>query len=67
MVGYPDSTLERIQSDNIEFVLQDMEYYGLGKTRSWQEYMEFANMAIDEQNDAIKCHKIEWCNKGLKD
>jgi hypothetical protein len=67
MVGYPDSTVEKIKEEQIEFVLQDLEYYGLGTTRTWAEYMEFTNMSIDTEHDAIVCSKIDWCNKGLKD
>ena len=67
MVGYPDATLEKIKKENIELVLKDIEHYGLGSERSWSEYMEFAHMSIDEEHDAIKCTRNEWCNKGLKD
>ena len=67
MVGYPDSTLEKIKEEDIELVLEDIEYYGLGSERSWAEYMEFANMKIDEQNDVIRCMRNDWCNKGLKE
>jgi hypothetical protein len=67
MVGYPDSSLEKIKADHIEFVLQDLEYYGLGTVRTWEEYMEFTNMSIDKENDVIVCSRIDWCNKGLKD
>lgn len=67
MVGYPDATLEKIKAENNELVLQDIAHYGLGSERSWADYMEFAHMSIDEANDAIKCTRNEWCNKGLKE
>ena len=67
MVGYPDSNLETIQSEGTEFILKDIEYYGIGSERSWQDYMDFAHMSIDKEHDVIVCSKIEWCNKGLKD
>jgi hypothetical protein len=67
MVGYPDSTLDIIERDEMEIVLTGIEHYGLGTTRSWEEYLDFANMHIDEQNDAIECKRIAWCNNGEKD
>lgn len=67
MVGYPDSTLDIIERDDIEIVLTDIKYYGLGSERSWEDYLSHANMQIDEQNDAIVCKAIRWCNQGLKD
>lgn len=67
MVGYPDATLEKINTENINFVLTNIDQYGLGSVRSWEDYMSFAGMSIDEEHDAIVCSRIEWCNKGLKD
>jgi len=67
MVGYPDSTLEKIREEGIELVLHDIEYYGLGKDKTWQEYMDYAHMHVDEKKDIIKCTPNEWCNHGLKD
>ena len=67
MVGYPDASMDKIKEEDIEFVLQDIEYYGLGTDRTWDEYMEFTNMSIDPDHDAIVCHAIKWCNQGLKD
>jgi len=67
LVGYPDSSLEKIKEEKLEYVLTDLEHFGLGKTRSWQEYMDFAYMSIDEEKDVIVCKHNDWCNKGLKD
>ena len=67
MVGYPDSTLEKIKSEQINFILKDIEHYSIGSVRSWDEYMEFSQMSIDNENDAIVCSRIPWCNQGLKD
>lgn len=67
MVGYPDATLDKIDAEGITFVLKDIEHYGLGTVRSWDEYMDHAKMSIDEEHDVIVCKKNEWCNKGLKD
>jgi len=67
MVGYPDSTLEKIKEEGIELVLKDIEYYGLGQERTWQEYMDYANMHVDQEKDIIRCTNNKWCNSGLKD
>ena len=65
--GYPDSSLEKIKAEGIEFILEDAEYYGIGSVRSWEGYMKFSHMSVDNEHDAIVCSKIEWCNQGLKD
>jgi hypothetical protein len=67
MVGYPDSSIEKIREMDIEFVLEDIEHYGLGTERSWQDYLEFAHMSIDQEHDVIVCSHNDWCNQGLKD
>ena len=67
MVGYPDATSEMIKKEDIDLVLIDIDHYGLGSERSWSEYLEFANMHIDEEHDAIQCKNNDWCNQGLKD
>jgi len=68
MVGYPDSTIEKIKDEGIEIVLTDIDYYGIGSARSWDDYMEHACMHIDEEHDAIDCcPSNDWCAKGLKD
>lgn len=67
MVGYPDSALETIKAEGIELVLEDIEHYGLGQQRSWQEYMDYAHMHVDQEKNIIRCTNNEWCNKGLKD
>ena len=67
MVGYPDATSEMIKKEDIDLVLIDIDHYRLGSERSWSEYLEFANMHIDEEHDAIQCKNNDWCNQGLKD
>lgn len=64
LVGYPGSTTENIETDGSSIILTESEHYGLESVRSWDDYMKFANLTIDEENDMIVCHKIEWCNKG---
>ena len=64
MTGYPDSRLEQIKQQKIEYVLQDIEHYGLGKVRTREEYMNFAGLVIDDENAALDCKHIDWCNQG---
>lgn len=67
MVGYPDATLEKIKELDIEYILENIEEYGVGTERSYADYMEFAGLSVDKKHDALQCQTIEWCNKGLKD
>jgi hypothetical protein len=67
MVGYPDSSVEKIHAAGLDLVLEDIQYYGVGSLRSWGDYLEFACMSIDQEHDIIVCSHNEWCNKGLKD
>ena len=67
MVGYPDSKRSSIAQEGNEEILTDIEHYSLGTERSWQDYMEFAGLHIDEEHDAIDCSPIHWCNHGTKD
>jgi len=64
MVGYPDATLEKIKVGKIEFVLENLDQYGLGTTRTRDEYMKFAGLEVDEKHAALQCKRIEWCNAG---
>ena len=67
LVGYPSSTTEKMIADKSTLVLTELEHYGLGSVRSWDGYMELTGITIDEENDAFVCHKMEWCNYGLKE
>jgi len=67
MVGYPDAAIDKINAEGINFVLKDIDQYGVGSVRSWDDYMEFASMHVNEEHDVIDCTENEWCNKGLKD
>ena len=67
MVGYPDSKRSTIAGEGYEEILTDIEHYGLGSERTWQDYMEFAHMHINEEHNAIDCSPIPWCNHGTKD
>mmetsp|Transcript_5335 Transcript_5335/g.8397 ORF Transcript_5335/g.8397 Transcript_5335/m.8397 type:complete len:615 (+) Transcript_5335:126-1970(+) len=67
MVGYPDAKREKIEQEGIDVVLTEIEEYGVGTKRSWKEFMEFANMEMNEEKSIIVCHSNQWCNKGLKE
>ncbi len=62
MVGYPDATDKWIKDNNIEFVLEGMEHYSLGTVRTRDEYLKFAGIHVDYQNNAMQCLPISWCN-----
>lgn len=64
MVGYPDATLEKIKEGKLEFVLESLDQYGLGTTRTKEEYMKFAGLEVDEKHAALQCKRIAWCNEG---
>jgi len=67
LVGYQDSTLEKIKKDDIEYVLVDSEHYGLGKVRTMDDYMEFARMSKNNDKGVLQCHSIPWCVHGTKE
>jgi len=68
MVGYPDSSRAKLEESNQEVVLMDIDQYSMGNERSWQEYMDFAQMHIDHEKEVIACsNTIPWCNHGEKD
>eukprot|EP00586_Coscinodiscus_wailesii_P020892 CAMPEP_0172519120 /NCGR_PEP_ID=MMETSP1066-20121228/291225_1 /TAXON_ID=671091 /ORGANISM="Coscinodiscus wailesii, Strain CCMP2513" /LENGTH=572 /DNA_ID=CAMNT_0013301641 /DNA_START=158 /DNA_END=1876 /DNA_ORIENTATION=+ len=63
LVGYKSATKEIIKKDGLDVVLTDMDYYGMGKERTWDEFMTFANMKATE--DHLLCSLNSWCNQGL--
>ena len=71
MVGYPGSSRKDLENDerdgNITFVLEEIEHYGYGTQRKWDDYLEFAHMTFDHETNAIVCTRNTWCNKGQKD
>jgi len=68
MCRYPFHTTEMIEADHQDFVLIEKEYYGLGTKRSWEDYMQFAELAANFTSGALDClnYKIgpSWCNVG---
>jgi len=65
LVGYPGATIEKIKKADIEYVLEDLQHYGLGKARTMEDYLNFAGISKDYEKDALVCHPIPWCNKGM--
>jgi len=63
MVQYPDSKEVPYASD----ILLDLDQYGFGSERSWEEYMKYAELHTDETNLMCNPKGIQWCNQGLKD
>ncbi len=66
LAGYPDATVEKLKAEGIDYVLTDMEHYGVGDVRTLEEYMEFAGISVDTQNNALQCSRIAWCTQGTK-
>mmetsp|Transcript_12793 Transcript_12793/g.19827 ORF Transcript_12793/g.19827 Transcript_12793/m.19827 type:complete len:552 (+) Transcript_12793:61-1716(+) len=66
LVGYPRAR-QNFHNKSDSIVLTDLEQYGLGRQRALKDYLEFAHLTIDEENDAIVCSNIEWCNLGTKE
>lgn len=64
LAGYPDATLERMKAENIEYALIDIDKYGVGEVRSLEQYLEFAGIHADIENNALDCHRIDWCVDG---
>ena len=67
LVGYPGSTKEKIEENGSSIVLTELEHYGLGSERSWDDYMKFTNITVNEKTDTLVCSNMEWCNKGWRD
>ena len=67
MCGYPLHTTQHIETDNEDFILADIEKYGLGSERSWEEFMEFAQIKVNQTNGDLVCPKrLDWCVAGTK-
>lgn len=66
LAGYPDATDALIKQQGLDYVLTDMEHYGVGHERTLEQYMEFSGISVDKQNNALKCTSISWCHDGTK-
>jgi hypothetical protein len=60
LVGYPTDSLQEIQQAGDEIVLTDLDYYGNGKVRSREEYLNLTNIDVVKE----ECHPMHWCNYG---
>ena len=67
MMGYPDYSLSDMQQQNIGHkndeaydVLIDLQYYGLGTTRTLEEYLKFAEIDLEKKT----CGPMKWCSEG---
>lgn len=63
LVGYEESTEEKIERQGLEVVLRELEHYGPGTKRTLEDYLKLTK--IDVQNK--KCYYMEWCAKGMLD
>jgi len=68
LCGYPLHSKEKIEAEDIGFILADIEKYGLGSERSWEEFMNFAGMTVNHENGDLVCPQkpLEWCIRGEK-
>ncbi len=61
LVGYKDCcTREKLKEEGSELVLQEVDHYGFGNVRTREEYLEWAQIDVDNK----RCRRIEWCNTG---
>ena len=58
MVGYKESSKEKLEEQNAQVVLTDFEHYGPGDLRTMPEFLK--HMRIDVEN--YRCGHIDWCN-----
>ena len=65
LVGYPFHTTEKIKEDGLGYLLVDIEDYGLGNTRSRDDFMEFSQIKVDHTTGDLVCTKrLDWCVRG---
>jgi len=68
LCGYPFHTAEKIEADDQSYVLADIENYGLGTARSWEDYLEFTQIKVNYTTGALDCsERLDWCLDALKD
>ena len=61
IVGYPTDTQELIKASGHGIVLDEIEHYSLGTTRSREEYFHLTNINLSK----FQCPKhMQWCAKG---
>ncbi len=63
LMGYPHHTAEHIKEDHLEYVLAEVDKYGLGSVRKWEDFMEFSEITINATNGDLECPKrLDWCH-----
>ena len=61
LAGYPGHTAKKIQKDELDFVLTEVDKYGMGTQRTLEEFHEFSQIEIDEKGDLICTKRLDWC------
>lgn len=64
LAGYPGYDVETLKEEGHEFVLQDLQLYGVGKEKTLEEYMAWAGISVDKAHNSLQCSRITWCSKG---
>ena len=58
LVGYPESSKEKIDEKGLSFLLRDLDIYGIGSERSFEDYMKLTNINMQTKH----CGHMKWCN-----
>mmetsp|Transcript_2576 Transcript_2576/g.5401 ORF Transcript_2576/g.5401 Transcript_2576/m.5401 type:complete len:587 (+) Transcript_2576:56-1816(+) len=61
LAGYPQAERAKVEREGNGLVFKDMEMYGLGKERSFEDYMKLAGISVG--NDRLVCKRIKWCGQ----
>lgn len=62
LCGYPTHTVDMIEEDGLKIILADVENYGLGSTRSWNDFLEFSQINVNSTTGEVRCpKKLDWC------
>ena len=60
LLGYPGYSRQELPSGEYDSLCQ-LDHFGLGNSRSRQEYLEFAEIDLKGK----KCGPMKWCAEGL--
>ena len=58
VVGYPESSEEKIEEKGLSFLLRDLDIYGIGSERSFDDYMKLTNINMQTSH----CGHMKWCD-----
>jgi len=68
LLGYPIHTADKIKADDMGLLLADIENYGLGPVRSWEDYLEFTQIKPNATDGGLDCPKrLDWCFNMLRE